>query len=1024
MDNHTFLGAQPPENFFFGDPKDPAIQTAAELVRIQRELGLSLSIHDKNLMTVSAQFQSMSDLLSSPEFIAHLTQDFYLSDASETQWFMMRLKRGRFTSITLLLMMKIHLVRIINKCASGFDYLVVSYSPGEKEAGVFMAVIPKTDFSPSKIPKLFSGIIGENAVDLKEIGKIICFILSKHISNPAQDSLVFVGNHQGFTSVWNGKKVSGVVQFNPPRLLPSALEPYLAPALQSRQYPTCSSAENEDITPILAPLFSGSKWLLIVLLFRVASWMQFLFARRDVYADNVIELKPTPTIPIPMLIAIVKNIRYDNLDAPPVGPNIKPLRFDLETVNDGVVVVIDPFAADQVKKAEKGYDLLIQDACGTAVSSSGIHHIIALISGYADLYIPREKCCVLEPGDTETAYSPSVFKTALKRLDANLILRIEKGCNDGDLEKVFNSHVDEITAHIPGVIPISKQNTYIMLCTALRMYREFYSPLFTPDFEQEIEAWLISQEQELQPLNDLICSEYGKILNRRISEQFYHLIQKAEVTAFDKGYRAIIVDKAKRQIYIETTESFEFVKDMATISDPDRLTAALYDCGYLPHNPRAEKSKRIAAEASDGTTYPLYVHALNYTLLNEANRQRLDLIDKEPFLFQDDELPAKNFLPIIKTIDGRFAGKFLDFEAEASHHYFGSGRSGSGKSWQLGQLMPMLRMLDCNVVVLDTSSSFTEAQLRKMLPADVVERLFHFIHIGTEQDQIPVDLGSLSGCCKLPARKSVIYKILAAAVGKFDQDRSKDSQQRTALKNFLSAYLNDKRDWVDLVELTEKVRSSSILSPRISEVLNSVFHEVGEIGCEKRDWGDLFSDENRILVLDLGNEVGDSSHILLDILAASLHNWQHLHNERYLAIFIDELADQNFADHSPLATILKQGRKDHIMMLGATQDFYGQGNSCLDVLKQATIKSFARPGKAEDRIAQKIGFIDAIDAGFNRFKAGDIIMEFDAYNRETGENEPVVLRGRVVDFADTPFYDCFLQEYGNVTQPPNDDRTV
>ena len=104
------------------------------------------------------------------------------------------------------------------------------------------------------------------------------------------------------------------------------------------------------MTPILAPLFFGSKWLLIVLLFRVASWMQFLFARRDVYADNVIELKPTTTIPIPLLIAIMKNIRYDNLDAPPVGPNIKPLRFDLETVSDGMVVVVDTFAADQVKK--------------------------------------------------------------------------------------------------------------------------------------------------------------------------------------------------------------------------------------------------------------------------------------------------------------------------------------------------------------------------------------------------------------------------------------------------------------------------------------------------------------------------------------------------------------------------------------------------------------------------------------------------------------------------------------------------
>ena len=921
-----------------GDPNDPAVKAAAELVRLQKEMGMSLTLRDANLNTITAKFDSMTDLIRCPVFITALKQKMFVSALNETTWFTLNFCRGRIAALTFVLTVKIHWIKIVNKTAFGFTVIVVGYSPGVKNVQVSTAAVPQSDYTPERITRHFPPLIGETAGDTKEVGKLLCYLLSEAIRNPTKEMLQYVGDEQGFT-----KNGLGKIQFNPPpsNSLRSETKPYLSPAVRSRDAPYSGDFLNTDMTPILTPLFVNHKKLQIVLLIRFASLFQFFFARKGIFADNVMIPKPTPTITANVLTAIFKNTRYDSFEVAPIGPNIKTLRFELDSVNDGNVVILDNFGADKVRKAERGYDLIINDVSGAADNSRGIHHIAVLISSFAELYIPKEKRCVLDFSVVSTNYEPENFRIALKRLDANQIARIEHGYNYGDLVKTFNSHVDDVRKNIPDAIPPSKRNIYIMLVTALRMYEEWYSPLFCVDIRQHIEDWLAAQEQDRQPLNDLICSEYGKILNRRISEQFYHLIQKAEVTAFDKGYRAIIVDKAKRQIYIETTESFEFVKDMATISDPDRLTAALYDCGYLPHNPRAEKSKRIAAEASDGTTYPLYVHALNYTLLNEANRQRLDLIDKEPFLFQDDELPAKNFLPIIKTIDGRFAGKFLDFEAEASHHYFGSGRSGSGKSWQLGQLMPMLRMLDCNVVVLDTSSSFTEAQLRKMLPADVVECLFRFIHIGTEQDQIPVDLGSLSGCCKLPARKSVIYKILAAAVGKFDRDRSKDSQQRTALKNFLSAYLNDKRDCVDLVEVTEKVRGSSILSPRISEVLNSVFHEVGEIGCEKRDWGDLFSDENRILVLNLGNEVGDSSHILLDILAASLHNWQHLHNERYLAIFIDELADQNFADHSPLATILKQGRKDHIMMLGATQDFYGQGNSCLDVLKQATIKSFA-----------------------------------------------------------------------------------
>ena len=63
-------------------------------------------------------------------------------------------------------------------------------------------------------------------------------------------------------------------------------------------------------------------------------------------------------------------------------------------------------------------------------------------------------------------------------------------------------------------------------------------------------------------------------------------------------------------------------------------------------------------------------------------------------------------------------------------------------------------------------------------------------------------------------------------------------------------------------------------------------------------------------------------------------------------------------------------------------------------------------------IAQKLGYANADDAGFRKFIAGDTIVDFHALNKETGENEPVVLRGRVVDFIDTPLYDRFLQEYG------------
>ena len=990
-----------------------AMETAAQLISLQKSLGLSLTIRDKDLNKISGQFNNMADLLRNPVFISRLTQDLYVSDNEGTTWFKLTLRNGRLVSIRLILTMKLNWLRIINKTYHDFDFLVVGYSPGHKGVKGNNSVsssidattgFPSSDFTPERITKHFPQLVGQLANNPKEVGMLLCYILSQHLINPKPNILGYYGYKQGF---WNNLK--GNMQFNPAKTLPVELLKYMPPDLMSRQYPiSIERREAEDMSPILAPLFAGQKELEIALLCRMTSFHQSFFAAKAVYADNTLIVKPSTAIPSNLPVALLKNTRYDSLDAPPIGPNIKPLKFDLETINDGMVVVIDVFAADQIIKAEKGYDLVINDTSGAGGNDKTAHHITALISQWADIYIPPDKRCVLKFSDTTTEYSVETYRTALKRLDANMILRTEYGCNCGNFIKAFNKHVDEIQNNIPTALPSSKHNTYIMLMTALRIYNEWFSPLFCPDIEEYIADWLSSQEQDTQPLHDVICSEFGKILNQKIADGYFHLIPKDEVTPYDKGTHTIVIDKNERRIYIETADSFAIAKDeMTSVADTDSLTAALYSCGYIPHNAKSEKSIRIAAITSDGTPYPLYVHAIKYTLLTQENRQRFELIDKEAFLFRYDEIP-KGLLPLVKTIDGRFAGKMLRYEAEENNVYFGTGRIGSGKSWAIAQLICMLFMLGQIVVVFDVSGSYTKEKLLKMLPPEVVEKLFRFINIGAEygMDMIPVDLGSLRGCETLPDKKRAIYSVLRAAAGPIDKGTSRK------LKGFLSDYLKDKEYSVSLNNLCSELEYAGDFGAEIADRIESVLDDINEVGFEEQTWDDLFLQERKIIVINLGNEVGDSTHQLLDMMVGSLFNWQMSHDMGFLSIAIDELIDQDFSTGAPLQTLVKQGRKYHSALIGATQDYYNQGSSNLDVMKQANIKSFCRPGKSEDRVAQKLGFINAVDAGFNRFKAGDTILEFDGYNKETGENEALTMKGRVVNFVETPLYDKFKELYG------------
>ena len=978
-----------------------AVETTIDLINTMKSLGLSMLVRDEDFHNISGKFKNMTSLLNNPNFISKLSQEFYVSTNNDITWFKAKLRTGKLVDFAFLLTLRINWVKIINKAHYSYDFIVVGYSPGDKGTENFTTAIPKSDVTPEKITYHFPQIIGQNANNMKEIGKLICYIISQLITDPKKNTLEYYGNKQGFA-----KNLMGQFQFNPDHMLPVGMKKYMPLGLMSRQYLCCLHYDNEDMTPILTPLFSGQKALQLLLLFRAASWHQSFFAKKDVCADNVLIVKPTASIPPNLLAALLKNTRFDSLDAPPIGPNIKPLKFDIENVNDGMVVAVDVYAADQVKKAEKGYDLLINDTSGAGGSNEAVHHITSLISQFADFYFPKEKRCVLEVGDTAIEYSVEMYRTSLKRFDVNHIIRTERGCNGGNFIKVFNGYVDEVRNGIPNKIPHSKHNTYIMLMTALRMYNEWYSPLFSPDIEQYIEDWLCSQEQDRQPLYDVICSEYGKILNQKIADGYFRLILKEEVTPFDKGTNTVVIDREKRRIYVETADSYAIAHDeMTSVADTDSLTAALYSCGYIPHNPKDEKSVRIAAENSDGVLYPLYVHAISYTLLTQENKQRFDLLDKEANLFKYEEIP-EGLLPLVRTIDGRFAGKMLRYADEENNVYFGTGRIGSGKSWAIAQIIVMLFMLGNIVVVFDVSGSYTKEKLLKMLPVEVVEKLFKFINVGAGKDPVPIDLGSLRGCESLPDKKRAIYSVLRAATGALDKSTSRK------LKGFLSEYLTDKKGAVDLNDLCSKLEQAGGFGTEIADRIESVLADIREVGYDEQTWEDLFLQGRKIIIIGLGNEVGDSTHQLLDMLVGSLFNWQMSHDTGFLSIVIDELVDQDFSKGSPLSTIVKQGRKFHTALTGATQDYFYQGSSNLDDLKQANIKSFCRPGKSEDHVAQKLGYRDAIDAGFNKFKAGDTILEFDGYNKETGENEALTLKGRVVNFIETPLYEKFKELYG------------
>ena len=751
----------------------------------------------------------------------------------------------------------------------------------------------------------------------------------------------------------------------------------------------------------------------MLLLFNLASLLLTFFNMYGIYPDNILILKPTENVDPTLLMSLLNNVSYSTFNkVPPVGPQIKELKKALTWVNDGVIVVLDVFSADQYKKAEPGYDRILNDVEGAAQDGSTANHIIALISGYADLHLPQDKCCVLEFGDQKTRYTPFQYRNACRWVGDALINNVESDYDD--FINIFRKHLSDVSKNVPESIPKSKMNTYKILITTLRVYNDLFTPLFSAELEEKIVKWLCIQEQEQQSVDDAICADYGAKLNKRMDNNYYNYTSRVRhgATPFNKGLHTIIVDMEERYFFIEPEENFDIVKnDMTSINDTDCLTTALYNEKYQRVNEHNSKCFRIRTIDSNGVSHTTRMHAISLDIISPENQKRFALIGKDEYLFRRDELPTGNFLPLIKTADGRYAGKMLRYDDEENNFYLGTGRIGSGKSWAIAQIMPMLKMLGHSVVAFDVSDSYTRKKLvgRKMLPEDVVDNLLKFITVGVSKDKIPVNFLDFSSCSSSDEARMLLRIIFLTCAGKLTDKQDK------RLDAYIYYYL-DTHDVneIDITEMCEELKESGAMLKRIAEAVEPVINHFKRIGFEDRTWEDLFA-EDKVLIINLGNEVGSTTHQLLDILVNSVFRWHIEPDTNFLSVIVDELKDQNLFKNSPLNTLISEGRKFHTALWGAKQDYFNQGSTYDDVLKQSNLKSFCRPGKSDDRIAKMLGYSNAAAAGFNNFKARDVIIDGDFYSRELDMNVPTVIKGRVVDFADTPLYELFKEKY---LEPP------
>ena len=528
---------------------------------------------------------------------------------------------------------------------------------------------------------------------------------------------------------------------------------------------------------------------------------------------------------------------------------------------------------------------------------------------------------------------------------------------------------------------------------------------FDDDTEQTI-LDILSNYDEIESSNDeFLLTLLGNGLNEEIGKGRFNYIKRTKYIVINPSNNSVIVDDD--YIFFETEVIKELANSKLKLHSVNSLTDALKANDCLNINDHNSKCYRFHVQNTDGEPYMLYTYGISKKLINAENRQRLDLADYQNFLLEYSELDRNELLPLGITADGRYVGKDISFGNKSNDHIFITGQSGKGKSFCATNQLPSLAMLGSRMLVCDVSASFTRDEVLRAIPLEVVDAIFDFIDVAVGKRKLPVNPLFIGDCSGLPAKKRRIVGFIKAIAGKLDKEETRIFTSITS--EMLKRYPNTTSVTTEMLRRT--LKKGGKVGNHVFNLISSTLDDIDNIGFEEQSWGEFFEEAKKIPIISFGNESGDKVHSLLDSMISSAFEWQRDYDTAPLSIVIDEIKDQNFAEGSPLHTILTQGRKFNTKFIGMTQHYISTTSHAIDVVKEAGIKIFFKPAKSLDRIAVELGYKNPVDAGFGSMGIGDTILCAELYNKVDGVNEPIVIHAKAIKFIDTPLYGKFQKEY-------------
>jgi DNA phosphorothioation-dependent restriction protein DptH len=311
-----------------------------------------------------------------------------------------------------------------------------------------------------------------------------------------------------------------------------------------------------------------------------------------------------------------------------------------------------------------------------------------------------------------------------------------------------------------------------------------------------------------------------------------------------------------------------------------------------------------------------------------------------------------------------------------NRHMLIFGTSGMGKTYTIQCLLYELGLLRQNSLIVDYSNGFFDNQLENEL-IDKLKPLQHLVRrtpLSVNPFRRQVDI---FGNEKIPEDPGNTAQRIS---GVFSEVYRLGDQQKSALYAAIKQGLENEQisdmTLSELIPQLERIsKNKHAKGQAASNIISKIqpFIDQNPFGPEQPDsWDLMFNDpKNRCHIIQLAGFLRDSSRLITEFTLIDLY-WFYRGRglkDKPRVIVLDEVQNLNHKEESPLAQLLREGRKFGFSLILATQIMSDLSRDARDRLFIAAHKLFFRPAETEIRSYAEIASIytnEKVDVWINK----------------------------------------------------------